>query len=125
MKMRLNLKRSLSTPLATLGILDIDGVRYCYTLERVEVQIPAGLYPVEITYSPRFNRPLPLLDSVPGRSDIRIHSGNWPRDTEGCILVGLGKGENMITQSRAALDPLVTQIQQAVALGEPVTLTIS
>lgn len=123
--MNLNLTRKPSSNGCTFGILTVDGQNPCYTLERPEVQIPTGTYSVEITYSPRFSRPLPLLDAVPGRTDIRIHAGNWPRDTEGCILVGLGLGDNMITQSIAALDPLVTQIQQAVDSGDSVTITIS
>ena len=97
----------------------------CYTLERPEVMIPPGQYKVEITYSPRFKRPLPLLDSVPGRTDIRIHSGNWPRDTEGCVLVGLQLGSNMLVQSRAALDSLIPLIQQAIDAHGEVLLSIS
>ena len=123
--MKLNVKRDPSTALATLGTLYIDDQFECYTLERPAVQIPAGQYSVEITYSPRFSRPLPLLDSVPGRSDIRIHAGNWPRDTEGCILVGRQKGKDMILQSQLALDPLVSKIQAALAKGEAVTIQIS
>lgn len=123
--MNLNLTRKLPTNDCTFGTLTIDGRFSCYTLERPEVQIPTGTYSVELTYSPRFTRLLPLLDAVPGRTGIRIHSGNWSRDTEGCIIVGLGLGDSMITQSRLALDPLVIQIQQAVELGEQVTLTIS
>ena len=123
--MLLNLTRKPSSNGCTFGILTVDGQNPVYTLERPEVQIPPGTYSVEITFSPRFQRPLPLLDGVPGRTDIRIHSGNWPRDTDGCILVGLGIGRDMITESRAALDPLVTQIQEAVDSGDAVTITIS
>ena len=97
----------------------------CYTLERPEVMIPPGQYSIEMTYSPRFSRPLPLLDSVPGREAIRIHSGNWPRDTEGCILVGLQIGSNMILQSRAALDSLIPLIQQACDAHDEVQISIS
>lgn len=123
--MRLSLVRSPSTKAATNGILSIDGQFAAYTLERPEVQIPVGTYPIEVTWSPRFNRPLPLLDSVPGRTDIRIHAGNWPRDTEGCLLVGLQQGTDMILQSRLALDPLVLKIQAARDSGDAVSITIS
>jgi hypothetical protein len=123
--MLLNLTRKPSSNGCTFGIMTVDGQNPVYTLERPEVQIPIGTYSVEITFSPRFRRMLPLLDNVPERSNIRIHMGNWPRDTDGCILVGLGLGQDMITQSLAALDPLVNQIQQAVDSGEPVTITIS
>lgn len=123
--MKLSLTRTLSTPLSTSGELALDGQKECYTLERPEVQIPTGLYKIEIRYSPRFNRPLPHLLDVPGRSDILLHSGNWPRDTEGCILVGQTLGDNMIMSSRAALDPLIQKIQLALDKGEPVTIEVS
>lgn len=123
--MKLNLLRQPSSKIATPGILNIDGIQYCYTLERPEVQIPPGSYTIEITHSPRFNRPLPLLDSVPGRTDIRIHAGNWPRDTDGCILVGLQQDQDMIVRSRLALDPLVIQIQAALDAHESVVIEVS
>lgn len=123
--MKLNLIRKTVSALSTTGEMSLDDQFYCYTLERPEVQIPVGTYSIEITFSPRFNRPLPLLDSVPGRTDIRIHAGNWPRDTEGCILVGLQKGTDMILQSRLALDPLVIKIQAALDKKELVSIVIS
>ena len=39
--------------------------------------------------SPRFGEVLPLIGNVVGRTGIRIHAGNYPRDTAGCILVGV------------------------------------
>lgn len=122
--MKLSLVRTTTTDLSTTGTFAIDSVPYCYSLERPEVQIPVGLYDIEIRHSPRFNRPLPHLLQVPGRSDILIHSGNWPRDTEGCILVGLQVGKDMILQSRSALDPLVLKIQASLSSGQPVSIEI-
>jgi hypothetical protein len=123
--MKLILNRKPSTDIATIGELSIDGLFFCYTLERPEVQIATGIYDIELTYSSRFNRPLPLLDSVPGRTDIRIHSGNWPRDTEGCLLVGYQVGSNMILQSRAALDDLIPQIQSVLDAHDEVSILVS
>jgi hypothetical protein len=134
--MQLNLVRNPSENDCTFGTLTVDGQNPIYTLERLEVQIPTGTYNIEMTDSldltcrcpdGSISHLLPLLDGVPGRSDIRIHGGNWPRDTEGCILVGLqtSPGSNMILQSQAALTPLVAQIQQAIAAGDEVTISIS
>lgn len=122
--MNIQVQRQRRTDTATFGDLSIDGQFYCHTLERPEVQIPSGTYGVEITFSPRFQRPLPLLDSVPARTDIRIHAGNWPKDTEGCLLVGQTLGENMILNSLLALNPLVEKIQQALASKQPVLISV-
>ena len=109
--MLLNLVRNASTPASTFGTLAVDGVFLCYTLERPEVQIQTGTYSIEMTWSPHFNRYLPLLDNVPGRSAIRIHAGNWPRDTDGCLLVGMAHSETMLLRSLEALNILVGRLQ--------------
>lgn len=74
---------------AICGELLIDNRWFCSTLERTDVAIPAGFYPVTLTMSPRFREVLPLIGNVVGRTGIRIHAGNYPRDTAGCILVGV------------------------------------
>lgn len=123
--MNLNLIRMKMSALSTTGKLNIDSLFECYSLERPEVQIPLGSYEIEIRYSPRFKRPLPHLLNVPHRSDILIHSGNWPRDTEGCLLVGQILGTDMILASRAALDPLIDKIQLCIDLKQKVLISIS
>jgi len=123
--MNLNLIRMKTSGLSTTRKLSIDSQPECYTLERPEVQIPLGSYEIEIRYSPRFKRLLPHLLNVPGRSDILIHSGNWPRDTEGCILVGQILGKDMILASRAALDPLIAKVQKSLNQKQKVQLSIS
>jgi hypothetical protein len=50
--------------------------------------IPAGRYRIATTWSVRFQKKLPEIRNVPGFTGIRIHAGNGPEDTEGCILVG-------------------------------------
>lgn len=122
--MNIKVQRVRYTDTATFGDLFIDDAFECHTLERPEVQIPSGAYSIEITFSPRFQRPLPLLDQVPNRTDIRIHAGNWPKDTEGCLLVGQNCGDNMILNSLLALNPLVEKIQAALNASHAVTLSI-
>lgn len=79
---------------AIYGELLIDNRWFCSTLERTDVAIPAGFYPVTLTVSPRFGEILPLIGNVVGRTGIRIHAGNYPRDTAGCILVGVANTGN-------------------------------
>jgi len=120
----------------TIGEMTVDGVFEAFTLEDVvrpagapkvygQTAIPAGRYEVTITFSPHFQRQLPLLLNVPGFEGIRIHPGNVPADTDGCILVGQGRNAKSISASRAAFDALFPKIQAAVAAHEPVFLTIA
>jgi hypothetical protein len=59
----------------------------CPTLENLDKQIPALIYRIQVTKSPRFKRLLPLVCQVPGRAGIRIHRGTRPEHSAGCILV--------------------------------------
>lgn len=87
--------------------------------------IPYGIYDIIITYSPRFKKNLPLLLKVKGFEGIRIHSGNTPKDTEGCLLPGFNKIKGQVVDSRVTTDKLIAQIQQALNKGEKVTITIT
>ncbi len=65
-----------------------DGDQFiCNTLENLDKQIPALIYRIQVTMSPRFKRLLPLVCQVPGRAGIRIHRGTRPEHSAGCILV--------------------------------------
>jgi hypothetical protein len=84
---------------ATLGVLTIDGMAEMLTLEdpwhlneRNISCIPEGRYKIKPNNSPKFGKTY-IVDDVPERSHILIHSGNTPKDTHGCILVGLQYGE--------------------------------
>jgi len=59
----------------------------CETMENAEHMIPALIYKVVVTMSPKFGRLLPMLQQVPGRKGIRFHRGDRPEHSEGCILV--------------------------------------
>ena len=139
--LRLRLERDPTGLTCTIGHLFIDGVEFCSTLEDPirekpgipvgqwkvagDTAIPAGLYPVSITYSPRFQRDLPLVMHVPGFEGIRIHAGNTDDDTEGCILVGQWRGGEFIHESRKTLDALMDVLETAVATDRPITLEIT
>jgi len=60
---------------------------------------------------------MPLLLDVPGFDGIRIHSGNTAADTEGCILLGLARGEDSVLNSRKALDIFMPLLQDAISCG--------
>ena len=59
------------------------------TLENADFLIPAGTYPVERTWSPRFQKFLPEILDVPDRFGIRMHRGTIPEHSKGCILLDL------------------------------------
>ena len=82
--------------------------------------IPAGTYEVVMTYSPRFKRKMPLLKNVPGYDGIRIHSGNGPEDTDGCIVPGLNDTVGRVSNSRYWTNLLEAKIKESLARGEKV-----
>lgn len=57
------------------------------TLENADYIIPAGTYPLDSTWSPKFKKFMPEVQDVPDRAGIRIHCGTKPEHSEGCILV--------------------------------------
>jgi len=122
--MTITLHREPPQPWGTLGHLSIDGEPECFTLERTEVQIPAGRYRVLITYSPRFHRRLPLIAEVPGRDGIRIHPANVQIELDGCIAVGLARFAKGVQRSREAMDRLQPQIAAALGRGEQVWIEV-
>lgn len=78
----------------TIGILKIDKIVFCYTLEPTdklnksnESSIPAQQYICERVFSSKFGGTFEILN-VPNRSHILFHAGNIQGDTLGCILLG-------------------------------------
>jgi hypothetical protein len=125
----------------TLGRLKVDGTEFCWTLEpglavAEHPAIPEGAYHVTLTpservrlgylWSPESDYSLPLLEAVPGRTGIRIHAGNVPSNTEGCILVGDRGPANDLTRSRTTLIQLIDLLRGYVARDiQGVRLTVS
>lgn len=120
--MKLQVARDTYTAESTEGILSIDGVFECYTLEDAVREIPGepveqwkiagatatpqGTYPLKIDFSNRFQRYAFHVENVPGFAGIRIHKGNDAADVEGCTAVGIERGSNRIEHSKPAYDAL-------------------
>jgi hypothetical protein len=106
-------------PKATPGTLYINGNFHCHTLELPrEKCIPEGEYALHLTYSPRFNRIMPQIMNVSGFEGIRIHWGNFVKDTQGCLLVGYeksvdGAGVPCVLRSKVCFNELFAWLQEA------------
>lgn len=142
--MLVNIKRHTFTEHSAIGVLSIDGIPLCSTLEDKvrtkdehkvwgETAIPVGTYGVIVDRSNRFSRMaghdvlLPLLLNVPGFEGVRIHPGNRPQDTEGCILLGVysKRQPDWVSQSRDTFAKVFPLIQAAHKAGQSIKLTIS
>ena len=119
-RMRIELVRIAFKDTYTIGKLYVDDTYFSDVLEDVDrgldssmleseilkrkvkgqTAIPTGHYVINITYSPKYKRMMPLLLDVKGFSGIRIHSGNTAKDTEGCLLVGKNKQVGKVLESR-------------------------
>ena len=90
--------------------------------------IPEGRYAVVISYSPKFKKWLPILLGGPEFNKewqgIRIHAGNMPEDTQGCILVGENRQVGRLLNSCNTLYDLKQKMVEAKGRGEPIWLTI-
>lgn len=85
--------RTMSAHKCTFGMLEYQDFR-CFTLElpwRMNQPsrscVPAGTYEYKQFDSPSKGKVL-LLEDVPARTWIEVHSGNYTKQIEGCILVG-------------------------------------
>ena len=114
---------------ATQGTLTVGG-RTMETLElpdrnnRInESRIPAGTYNAHIRDDGDKGYRVELED-VPGRTNIQIHTGNVPRDTTGCILIGTERGDNRVNHSRDARMQLMEEITAA-GPGATITVTVN
>jgi hypothetical protein len=79
---------------------------------------------VIVTYSPKFEQDMPLIVGIPNRSEIRIHWGNLPQQTDGCLLVGLASGPDFIGQSRLAFAAVWSAIELPARAGNCTILVL-
>lgn len=142
--MEIRVKRIARKDGYTIGRMSLNGSYFCDTLEDTDrglkstmseeeilskkrkgiTAIPTGEYDVILTFSPKFKRVLPLLLNVPGYQYIRVHHGNLPSSTDGCLLVGENKVKGQIVNSRATLEKLMSVLLECEKKKEKVTITI-
>ena len=90
------------------------GAQEIATLENEDYIIPAGTYPVAVTWSPKFKRMLPIVLNVPGRSGIRVHRGTRPEHSRGCILVSAATEQELTAKwlaLQASNEPIKIMIE--------------
>ena len=142
--MEIRVKRIARKDGYTIGKMYINGAYFCDTLEDTDrglnsamsvdeilskkrkgiTAIPTGKYDVILTFSPKFKRVLPLLLNVKGYEYIRVHHGNLPSSTDGCLLVGENKIKGQIVNSRATLEKLMSVLLECEKKKEKVTILI-
>ena len=135
---------------ATKGLLFINGVFECYTLEDQyqvekvmhETCIPEGKYEIKFRttggfhtrYAARYgtaHHGMLHLQDVPGFQYILIHTGNTDEHTSGCLIVGDTQQDldvnfnGMVGSSTAAYKKLYPKVAKELLIGNKVTIQYS
>lgn len=107
----------------TKGIMLVDNKFFGYTLEPQRIGsseisylnrcMDTGKYVAEYEYSAKFKQHLIELKNVPNHIEIKIHAGNFRRDTRGCILVGKRSEVGRVLDSKIAVDMINTMAKNA------------
>lgn len=122
------LKRIFQNDKYTIGKLYLNDTYLCDTLEPPKYVnhpcIDKGTYRIGYQYSNKFGRNMPFLLSVNGRVGIMIHPGNYPKDTQGCILVGRNLQKGSVSNSKKTFDNVNSIIQGVVNLTGTATITV-
>lgn len=138
----------------TIGRLSVDGNFFCNTLEDTDrgltsdmtaeqikaikvhskTAIPTGRYKITLAVQSLKYKDkkqyafckgyLPRLVSVKGYSGVLIHIGNWPKDTDGCILVGENKVKGAVCNSTMWFQKLYEILKKADDEGREIYITI-
>ena len=144
--MFIELYRYGQTDSHTGGMLSVDGVFECFTLEDPiraakipgETAIPPGHYQIKLRneggmvkrYKDKYkwHDGMLWLQDVPDFEWVYIHIGNYVRDTEGCILVGENPVDSianpMIGSSTGAYVNLYKEIIRVLDSGEDVWIEV-
>lgn len=138
------LDRKWAKPNYSIGRWYVNGELWCNTLEPTDrglysymsteeikkikingkTAIPKGKYQITMSYSPKFKRYLPLINDIKCFSRVLVHIGNYPKDTEACILLGKNDKVGMVSNSTYWVNKFVEKVNEAINRGEMVTLEI-
>lgn len=117
----------------TLGEMFVNGAHFCYTLEdavrlpgvkiKDKTAVPAGVYRLDVNKSPKFGRVMPLLLNVPNFDGVRVHGGNGPENTSGCLLIAysLAAGDKIYGTAEADFTKIC---QNLLATGDKLYLNV-
>lgn len=133
--MKIDIVRTYFTRDLTKGVMFVDDVFIGYTLEpemkttneqsHVNHCISTGSYQARYEYSVKFKEYLIELKRVPNHTEIKIHAGNYRKDTRGCILIGKDSGGNCVLRSKAALSAVNVKAYWAAKRYEEIDVNIS
>jgi hypothetical protein len=141
--MEIKKTRTIKTDYSSIGPVSIDGEFFCYGLEPTDrglnsltplktielikrpgiTAVPTGRYKVIRFFSPKHQIWLARVIGIPGFDFVEIHVGDFPKDTEGCLLLGTGFGTDMVSGSKAAIELFYQQFFIAINKGEEVWIT--
>ena len=149
-KMKLQVVRTQLGKDATNGLLFIDGLFECYTLEDQyqavkvmhETCIPEGTYSIKLrtvggfdkrykAKYPELHRGMLWIQDVPGFEYILIHQGNTDEHTSGCLIVGDSQQDldvnfnGMVGSSANAYKKLYPKVSAQLLAGNEVTIEYS
>jgi len=149
-RMKLQVVRTQLGKDATNGLLFIDGIFECYTLEDQyqavkvmhETCIPEGTYEIKFrtvggfdkkykAKYPELHRGMLWIQDVPGFEYILIHQGNTDEHTSGCLIVGDSQQDldvnfnGMVGSSANAYKKLYPKISAQLLAGNEVTIEYS
>ena len=149
-KMKLQVVRTQLGKDATNGLLFIDGLFECYTLEDQyqAVKVMHETCIPEVTYSiklwtvggfdkrykakyPELHRGMLWIQDVPGFEYILIHQGNTDEHTSGCLIVGDSQQDldvnfnGMVGSSANAYKKLYPKVSAQLLAGNEVTIEYS
>ena len=148
--MKLQVVRTQLGKDATNGLLFIDGLFECYTLEDQyqavkvmhETCIPEGTYSIKLrtvggfdkkykSKYPELHRGMLWIQDVPGFEYILIHQGITDEHTSGCLIVGDSQQDldvnfnGMVGSSANAYKKLYPKVSAQLLAGNEVTIEYS